>query len=126
MSSFRHRLLALPLVALITGCVADPAKRCAGPELRERATVDQLIMETRRNIERGYVLVEEDRNVGINLCLGGQRSNVGLSFCTDPANRRQARAIDVPTETRKLDALLARRQVLDQRIAQLSAVCPMR
>ena len=37
-----------------------------------------------------------------------------------------AEAIDVPTETRKLDALLARRQVLDQRIAQLSAVCPMR
>ena len=117
--------VALPgLIALLAGCVTDPAHRCASAELRERATIEKLIAETRERIDRGYVMVDESPNVGFNVCLGSRRSNVGVSFCADPTDRRHPQAIDTAAEARKLEALLARREALDARINAAISSCP--
>lgn len=108
-------LAALALAAL--AACAGPSARCGGPETRELRTVDRLIAETRANLDRGYTLVRQDTGAAVNLCLGGYRSNAGLSFCTDPGTRTRPAALDTAAETRKLEALLARREVLASRIA---------
>ncbi len=116
--SFRPAL-AVVLITAISAC-AEPTSRCAGPETRELRTIDRLIADTRANLDRGYILVREDTGATVNFCLGSHRSNVGLSFCTDPGTRTRPIAIDTAAETRKLEALLARRDVLTARI---SAAC---
>ena len=122
---FAHSRPALvALILLLTGCATDPAHRCASAELKERATIEKLIAETRERIDHGYVMVDESPNFGVNLCLGSHRSNVGVSFCGDPTDRRRPQAIDTAAETRKLEALLARRAALDARIEALTAACP--
>ena len=126
MPRFVRTAFAIAALALLTACVEQPAQRCAPNETRELATVNQLIVETRENIERGYVLVREDSDIGLNLCLGGRRSNVGLGFCSNPASRTHPEAIDKEIEIRKLDALLARRDALTARISALTAACPAR
>lgn len=116
--SFRPALSALALAAL--GACAGPSARCGGPETRELRTIDRLIAETRASLDRGYTLVREDTGANVNFCLGGHRSNVGLSFCTDPGTRTRPVALDTEAETRKLEALLARREALAARIAACS------
>lgn len=116
-------LLTLATLLALAACASDPARRCAGDELRERATLDRLVAETRETLSRGYVMVEEERAFGVNVCLGSHRSNVGISLCADPTAARHPQAIDTAAETRKLKALLARREALDRRIADLTASC---
>ena len=111
--------LATLMLVVLSAC-ADPAARCGGPETRELKTIDRLIAETRANLDRGYTLVREDTGASVNFCLGSHRSNVGLSFCTDPGTRTRPAALDTAAETRKLEALLARRDALTARIA----ACP--
>lgn len=114
-------LLSLALV--LAACATDPATRCAPAETRELKTIDGLIAQTRAEIERGYRTVEVPTGAAVNLCLGSARSNVGVSFCTDPGTRTRTEAIDTAAATRTLDALLARRERLEARIAAAVAAC---
>ncbi|MGB3178718.1 MAG: hypothetical protein WBA90_12680 [Albidovulum sp.] len=120
-TSYTPRLAAFA-VLLLVGCT-DVGTQCAGREIRELRTIDQLIDETRADMARGYRYETQDTDARINLCLGGARSNVGVSFCTDPGRRREAVALDTVAETRKLDALLARRTALLTTIAERQAAC---
>lgn len=125
MPDFRPALL-LCLPFLIVACATDPATRCAPAETRELHTIDGLIARTRAEIERGYRTVEVSSGATVNLCLGSARSQLGVSFCTDPGTRTRTEAIDKAAATRTLDALLARREELQARIAAAVAACPAR
>ncbi|WP_347311294.1 hypothetical protein [Defluviimonas sp. SAOS-178_SWC] len=111
----RPALIAVALAGL-SAC-ADTANRCGGPETRDIRTIDRLIAETRANLDRGYTQAREDSGAAVNFCLGSHRSNVGLSFCTDSGTRTRPVALYTAAETRKLEALLARRDLLAARIA---------
>lgn len=120
-SLLRH--LPLVLIVAAAACETDPARRCAGPELREAAMLDRLILDTRERLNRGYVMERQDSGANVNFCLGGRQSHVGVSFCTDPGSRSRAVAIDAASEQRKLEALEARRTALQARIDALAASC---
>jgi len=120
---------ALPTLCLavaLAACTSDPAHRCAPAEVRELQTIDRLIADTRADIERGYRIVRTDSDPAVNLCLGSARSHVGVSFCTDPGTESRPEALDTAASTRTLDALLARRERLEARIASAVAACPAR
>ncbi len=122
----RRPLSALCLTALLAACASDPAHRCAPAETRELQTIDRLIAETRADIERGYRMVPDAANPSVNVCLGGARAHLGVSFCSDPGAGTRPAALDTEASTRTLDALLARRERLDARIASAVATCPSR
>jgi hypothetical protein len=122
----RRALSALCLTAALAACASDPASRCAPDETRELQTVDRLIAETRSEIERGYRMVPDAANPSVNVCVGGAQSNLGISFCSDPGSGTRPAALDTEASTRTLDALLARRERLEARIASAVATCPSR
>ena len=122
----RRVLSALCLTAALAACAGDTASRCAPAETRELRAIDQLITETRADIERGYKIVRTDSNPAVNLCLGSARSHVGVSFCTDPGSQSRPEALDTASSARTLDALLARRERLEAQIAAAVAACPTR
>lgn len=120
----RRTLSALCLSAALAACASDPARRCAPDDARELQTINRLIDETRADIERGYRMVPDAANPSVNVCLGGARSHLGVSFCSDPGSGTRPAALDTEASTRTLDALLARRERLEARIASAIATCP--
>lgn len=107
----------LLLLIAATACTQYP-DACDRRAVRELRTVDRLVTETRRNLARGYTYETEEYGyrAGFVICSGGDPFNV----CTgnDTTYRRRAVAIDPAAEQRKLDSLLARREVLSRAAAQ--------
>lgn len=116
-----QRFLSALAALAVAGCVGAPVN-CTSPATREIRTIDRLIAETRRDIDRGYTTRRIESGASLNLCLGGADDGVGVSFCTDGASRR-AVAIDREAEGRKLDNLLARREALVRQQSRDLAAC---
>ena len=115
------RPLLLTLMLLLAAC-GQTRQSCEADVLREIRRLDELIVETRRNLARGYAYERELRSrgpafgTGLTLCSGGDGINVCTSTGTGGWDRTVERrvAIDPQAEQRKLDYLEARRMQLAQ------------
>ncbi len=103
------------LCLLLAAACAQYPPGCDSRALRELRTVERLIVETRRNLERGYTYEIEDYGyrTGFVLCSGGYDMRVCTGNDTRP--RRRAVAVDPAAEQRKLDQLLDKRAELVNR-----------
>lgn len=120
------KLLTVCLLAL-SACGPDTRQSCNTAAVKELRNLDQLIAETRSNLERGYALEQTARSgVGVSFCIGGGGSDVGVGLCL-PGGNRGARtgpvAIDPAVERRKLATLEERRAEIGRQAAADLAAC---
>lgn len=101
----------LTVLALLAGCTTYPDD-CNRRALRELRVVENLIVETQQNLDRGYAyqVVETGFDTGFVFCSGNWNSAVCLG--NDTGYREQPVAIDPESERRKLASLNERRRVL--------------
>lgn len=120
-------LLLLPLAACAT-----PEQQCQNDATRDLRVLDDLILETRTNVSRGYAIEEEIvPRVGITTCFGNGfygSGYGGVSFCsgTSTSVRRTPVAIDVEAERRKLEGLEQSRNAAATRAQSALAACQAR
>lgn len=108
---------AIPILLLLAAACTTYPDACDRRALHELRTVERLIAETRRNLERGYTYVTEQRTRSrLVLCTGGD--NVGFCTSNEPVYRERAVAIDPASERRKLESLLSRREALAPAVAE--------
>ncbi len=114
------RRLALLLLIPLAACAA-PREACQDRVSGEIRRLDRLIVETRRDLARGYRYEAEYRDGGFGLVLCSGRRDV--RFCTSSGDRyvRRTVAVDPEAEQRKLDLLEARRMRLAQEGAEACA-----
>ena len=118
-----------PLAALLalTAC-ATPRERCLADATRDLRVVDELINETRANLQRGYaVRTVSEPDTFWRLCLGtGHRHGTGAQFCrsTRWVERSEPVAVNLDEERRKLQSLTSKRQELVKTAALAQARCP--
>ena len=115
------RRLVLALLLPIAAC-APPREACENRVAREIRRLDTLLVETRRDLARGYRFeYYERRGFGLGLVLCSGSDNV--RFCTGTGDRlvRRSVAVDPEAERRKLDLLEARRMRLAQQGEELCA-----
>ena len=89
-----------------TACEPPPPP-CKPTNTVELRRIDALIVETERNLARGYTTAPA-RADGVRVCVGGGGGNVGVSFCS-PGNTSRRVAIDPAVERRKLAGLQEKR-----------------
>ena len=117
-------LFLLPLAACAT-----PQQQCRNEATRDLRVLDDLIVETRTNISRGYAIEEEIvPRIGITTCFGNRFDGDGyggLSFCsgTSTSVRKTPVAIDIEAERRKLDGLEQSRAAAAGRAQSALATC---
>lgn len=125
----------LGLVALLAlSACATPQEQCINAATREVAIMDQLIAETRRNIDRGYAI--EERQIVVPQFQRCERIVTGADgkpttdsyFCMKDTVQtvRDPKAIDLEVETRKLDSMLARRARMATEAARVVESCRAR
>lgn len=130
-------ILPLLLLASLAAC-ATPQERCILGVTRDLRVVDELILDTRRNLARGYAL--EDRvdyrpewvecGPPVVRTRDGQRVVIPPRRCLEqvPYTVREPVAIDLADEQRKLNQLLPKRQQLarqaEAQVAQCRATYP--
>lgn len=107
----RSSLFLLPLVAL--AACATPREQCIKTANRPVAVLDQLIGETRGNIQRGFALVTvQDVRVLRTSCRGTNEDGSTFRFpCeeTETFSRQEPVTISIADERRKLAELEVRR-----------------
>ncbi len=109
--------LVLIALLLLTAC-APTRESCENRVTREIRKLDALIVEGRRDLERGYRYEVEPRNSGLGLTFCSASNRVRL--CTGSRDHyvRRPVAIDPEAEHRKLDLLEARRMRLARQGAE--------
>ena len=120
------RKLALLALLPLAAC-ATPGERCERAATEELRIIDQLIAETRLNIDRGYALVQEiaDRP-NLRFCYGNRIDrHAGVVYCnrTEPRLVERPVAIDVKVEEAKLKSLRAKRPQVASKAARQIAAC---
>lgn len=127
---------SLPLVLLLLAACGTPQERCIQSQTRDLRTVDRLITETRRNIDRGYATEEYTISVPdwepcpgqISVRPNGTPRPVQMCLEDHEETRTRPVAIDLNVESAKLQSLLAKREQLAQeanpRIAQCRELHP--
>lgn len=107
----KKSLLLLPLLAL--AACSTPREQCISGANRPVATLDQLIVETQGNVDRGFALVEvQDVRVLRKTCEGTNDDGSTFRFpCeeTETFTRREPVSINVAEERIKLSQLQDRR-----------------
>lgn len=106
--------LLLPSLLILTAC-GTPQERCIGAATRDMRVVDRLIEETEANISRGYAL--EDVTVYTTQwvdCTPHVKPGAPApkpQMCLDdvPQTVTKPKAIDLNTESAKLESLKAKR-----------------
>ena len=117
-------LLLLPLAACAT-----PEQQCRNDATRDLRVLDDLIVETRTNVTRGYAIEEEVvPRATFNACFGNGFYGYGyggVSFCsgTSTSIRRTPVAIDIEAERRKLAGLEQSRTQAASRAQSALASC---
>jgi hypothetical protein len=101
----------LLLLTLLAGCAQYPGD-CDRRAIRELRVVENLIVETQRNLARGYSYetVETGVDTGFVLCSGSW--NAAVCIGNDTGYTERPVAIDPEAERRQLAALNERRQAL--------------
>jgi hypothetical protein len=97
--------------AMLAACTTYPDD-CNRRALRELRVVENLIVETQRNLERGYSyeIVETGFDTGFVFCSGRWNSTVCVG--NDNTYTERPVAIDPESERRKLASLTERRREL--------------
>ncbi len=118
----RQVFLSALFLSFLAAC-ATPLQQCQAPLAREIAEVDELIIETRENIARGYMLKPAGAQFGVRVCTPTAGP---LNFCarSDSPASYQKVAIDPKAEKRKLAGLEARRANLQRSHAECAATYP--
>ena len=109
---------AIPLLLLLAAACTTYPDECNRRALQELRTVERLIAETRRNLDRGFTYVTESQGYRSRLVLCTRSENVGFCTSNDPVYRQRAVAIDPESERRKLESLLSRREELAPAVAE--------
>ena len=122
-------LRSVPILCLVLlAACASPRERCLKDATRDLVVLDDLIVETRATIERGYALrTVAEPETFFRLCIGGPfDENVWGSFCrsTEWVERSEPVAVNLDDERAKLNSLLAKREDLVRRAALAQAACP--
>jgi len=120
-----HTLIALPALVLLAAC-ADRRGDCVEEAMRDVRVLEELIVETERNIDRGYALQPEPSvRTGVSFCL---TANNPLGICTSTQTEIRERpvAVDVLAERRKLRQLREREVELRQRAQLEVSACEAR
>ena len=101
------RRLALSLLVLLAAC-APPRDTCERRVALEIERLEELIVETRAALARGYRFEYSRRGgTGLTLCTGG--GDVAFCTATGGGTIRRTVAIDPAAEQRKLELLEGRR-----------------
>lgn len=109
----QRSLLLLPVV-LLTAC-GTPQERCISRETRDLRVVENLIVDTRRNLERGYameeytVIVPEWEQCEQRFDKDGKPLPPRMCLENREETRTRPMAIDLNAESAKLESLLAKR-----------------
>lgn len=119
----------LPVVFLALAACGTPQEQCIRSNTRDLRTVDRLIAETERNLDRGYAL--ETRTVWRNEmvpCYGPPRTPGGrpvARMCWDerPVDVTRPRAINLDAEADKLASLKKKRVSLARQAESVVAQC---
>lgn len=122
--------LLLLAPALLAAC-ATPQERCINRNTRELRTIQQLIQETKANIDRGYALEEYTVYIPtweiceIPVSLNPNKPAPPPRYCLeDEAEvRTRPKAIDLRAEQAKLDSLIERRKEMTKAARPLIAQC---
>ena len=109
---------AIPILLLLAAACTTYPDDCNRRALHELRTVERLIAETSRNLERGFTYVTEERGYRSRLVVCTRSDNVGFCTSKEPYYRERAVAIDPAAERRKLDSLLSRREELVPAVAE--------
>ena len=120
----KHALLLLPLA--LAAC-ATPREACINEASRNLKIIDQLIVETRANLERGYA-VEEKTEVRTVRKMCSTELPTGETVktpCSDVETRtvKVPVAVDLEEEAAKLASLTKRREAEAASVASAAQVC---
>lgn len=122
---------ALPLALLLLAACGTPQERCIQSQTRDLRTVNSLIDETRRNIDRGYATEEytvtfpEWEACDLQPAPRPNGKARPVSMCMEDREETRTRpvAIDLNAENAKLQSLLAKRDQLEREAAPRIAQC---
>lgn len=115
----------LPLLLVLAAC-ASPREKCIINSAKDLRMLDALIAEQQQIVNRGFRVDEQlVANNSVRFCAGGGRV-VSMQLCNSQSLKTRERpvAVDIPTEQRKLQQLLSRRDALASQTARAQAMCP--
>ncbi len=93
--------LVLTLAILTLAACATPQERCEARVTRELRTINELIDETRANLQRGYALeTRTEPRVGLTFC-GGNSGHTRFCTGTRLAEKKVPVAIDSASGARR-------------------------
>lgn len=119
-------VVAILCGALVLAACASPRERCVARATQESRTVEGLIASVEANLARGYAI---DSRPGVRTRLDYCNAPDGTTrLCprNEPVMRREAVAIDVAAEKRKLDGLRERRARLLDAAREAERLCAAR
>ncbi len=121
----RPHLILLPLIAL--AACASPQERCISGVAREINTISGLILQTQRNIDRGFAVEtrQETRQVDAT-CLGRTETDEEVRVRCQKTQVRDVRVpvtIDIAGERVKLAQLQERQRRLQAESSAAVAQC---
>ncbi|MGB0959742.1 MAG: hypothetical protein ACPGVK_05770 [Halocynthiibacter sp.] len=119
----KHYFL-IPLVGL-AGCMS-PEEACIKRATHDLNVVDALIVETSKNLSRGYAVRTSERiSPSFNWCIGGAENSLDVLYCrqTETKTVKTPVAIDPVAEKRKLATLKTKRKQLARDAAAAEKTC---
>ncbi|QDC08947.1 hypothetical protein FHY55_06680 [Oceanicola sp. D3] len=120
----RH-FLPLLLIPLAAAC-ATPREACENRATKDLRVMNELIAETRANVDRGYAIEREPYvATSFQMCVGSAKENVGIKWCHRPETRYRNKqvAIDPGAEQRKLRNMITKRDQLQREASAKIAAC---
>lgn len=112
-----HRSLVLVPLALLAAC-GTPQEQCIGRATKDLRVVEKLVVETQRNIDRGYaieeytVIIPEWEECEQRFDKKGRPLPPRMCLEDREETRTRPVAVDLNAETAKLESLLAKRDQL--------------
>ena len=117
------RRLVLTFAILTLAACATPQQQCEARVTRELRTINDLIDETRANIQRGYALeTRTEPRIGLTFC-GGNYGHTRFCTGTRFVERKEPVAIDIDAERKKLISLNEKKRELEAIAAERIARC---
>lgn len=112
-----HRSLVLVPLALLAAC-GTPQEQCIGRATKDLRVVEKLVVETQRNIDRGYaieeytVIIPEWEECEQRFDKKGRPLPPRMCLEDREETRTRPVAVDLNAETAKLESLLSKRDQL--------------
>lgn len=120
-----RQINSLAFTATVIAACATPQQQCIANATQDLRVVQSLIVETERNLSRGYAVETETRDVPrVGLCTGGP--HLGSCVSTVTVERERPVAIDLAAERRKLGELRNKERELRSRAQAEAEICKTR